>query len=212
MLQPATAKGLLQAALLRQQVALKGMTPLICGQGVECGAELLHHGLQHLVLTEPPPTLTCQRRGIPPALGQGNREGHSGADPRLALQHQTPSHLQGQLMADGEPESGAAETPGDVGLHLLEGGEQIDLLLPGYADPRIPHLQCQPMVLIAHLDGNLPRLGELHRVVEQIGDHLTHSHRVHAGVIRHLRSPRQRHVEPLAIGQGGMTPDDVADD
>ncbi|MNK83337.1 hypothetical protein D3C87_1031460 [compost metagenome] len=90
------------------------MTPLLGAHGGERGAELFHHGLQHLVLPEPPPVLTRQRRGIAAALGQGDREGHCGADPRLALQHQAAPHLQGQLMADGEPEPGAAKTPGDV--------------------------------------------------------------------------------------------------
>ena len=106
-------------------------------------------------------------------------------------------HFLGELMTDGKPKPGAAKPAIGVGLHLLERDEGGALLLQGDADPGIPDPEGQPVVFIIHLDGDRPCLGELHRVVQQIGDHLPHPYPVDAGQIRHRLPHRSVTLSPL---------------
>ncbi|MNH01779.1 hypothetical protein D3C79_610030 [compost metagenome] len=199
-------------ALLCQQASSERRLPLGGFQSMKPGAESFHHRLQHGVLAKPPPILPRQRRQIPLAVAQRDPESHPGSHPGLALQRQAAPHLLGQLVTDGEPEPGPAETPGDVRLDLLERGKQVGLFVLGDADPRVLDDERQPMVVIIDPDVYLPRLGEFHRIVKQVRDHLSDPNSIDAGLIRHLGPPGQGHAEPLAMGQGGMATDDIADD
>ena len=176
------------------------------------GPQPLHGALQGNIFAKQPPLLAGQRRGIPLTLAQRELEGEPGAVPRFALERQRAPHLLGQLVADGQAQPGATEASGYVGLHLLERGEQAILLLFGDTDAGVADRDGQSLGLQAHLDADLAPLGELDRIVEQVGEHLTHPHRIDAGLIRHLGAPVQRHSEPLAMGQGGMAADHVTDD
>ena len=84
------------------------------------------------------------------------------------------------------------------------------MLLFGDADAGIRHRDNQLLVVTADLDRNGALLGELHRIVEQIGNHLAHSDRIDIGQVGELILPLERDLQPLAVGQCGMAADHIA--
>ncbi len=130
-------------------------------------------------------------------------EDEARALPRARLRPDLTAHQLDQRAADGQAQAGAAEAAADRGVGLFEALEQPRLDLVVEADAGVADLEAQGSALQRpdpKLD--LARLGELHRIAEQVGQDLGHPHAVAAigpGGAR-VEAPAQRHA--VGVGRG----------
>src|SRR5260370_20764005 len=90
-----------------------------------------------------------------------------------------PARQMEQLLADRGPESGAAVAARSGAVFLHERLEDARVVLGSHADAGVSHLEGERRSLDSrqHADrgGDVPALGEFHRVAEQIDDDLAQS-------------------------------------
>jgi hypothetical protein len=111
----------------------------------------------------------------------GGRDGHleGQLDPEqaaralAAVRADVAAHQQGQALADGQAQAGAAEAPGGGDVGLLEGLEQVGHLLLADADAGVLHLEAQAQLPPRAGQHPHPQVhpavrGELHRVAQQV--------------------------------------------
>ena len=103
-----------------------------------------------------------------------------------------PSHQLHDLLADGEPESGAAEPASGGGIGLREGGEESPDLVGRNADAGVGDLDAKRerirvLSRAVHRDEDVPRIGELDRVPGEVEQHLPNSARVADDPARRIR-------------------------
>ncbi len=143
---------------------------------------------------------------------QPDGENEGAAHAGLALQPDLAAHQLHQAPADGQPETGAAVFAGGGHVRLGERLEQLAGLLLGHADAGVAHGELQ-LHLVAglfeqfDLEPDLALLGELHRVVDQVGEDLAEAERVAAQVLgdrgRHVGEELQAFLVGLLRGQRG---------
>ncbi|HUA19421.1 MAG TPA: hypothetical protein VMB25_11805 [Bryobacteraceae bacterium] len=92
-----------------------------------------------------------------------------------ALHPNTPAHHVHQAVGDGEAQSGAAELARIRTVHLRKGFENHALFFQGNADSRVGDRAVQQAGIFGGLlqpDRDGTGVGELHRVSNQVGQHL----------------------------------------
>ena len=123
---------------------------------------------------------------------------------RLADQPEPAAHELHQLPADGEPETGAAETARGRGVRLRERHEEALLVLVRDADPRVDDVEVERhpfgvLVQDRDPDDDLALGSELDRVGAEVHEHLTDP----GGVAEEARGYVGRDVDdeldPLAV-------------
>ncbi len=145
----------------------------------------------------------------------GEEEG--GPDPGLALEPDAAAHQLHQAAGDGEPEPGAAVLARGRHVGLGERLEELRGLLRRHAHPGVAHGELQ-LDLVAgplqQLDGepDLAALGELDRVVDEVGEDLSETQRVAAQVLGDRARDVDEELEPLVVGLLGRQRDDGGDD
>src|SRR6185312_14237326 len=117
-----------------------------------------------------------------------NRKPEHRTAPGFRTHSDLAAHQFDQLLADGQPQAGAAVAARDRGVGLREWLEQSSGLFGRQADARVAYREQQFVVRGAvaaaadpHRDATA--LGELDRVPDQVGEDLPHAHGVaaHAG-------------------------------
>jgi hypothetical protein len=111
--------------------------------------------------------------------GEGDRRAHV----RLALQPDLPVHHLDQAAADRQAQAGAAVLAGGGHVALREGLEQAVGLLPRHADAGVLHRKAELAPLARrlqrlHAQPDLPALGELDRIADQVGEDLPEAKRI----------------------------------
>src|SRR5664280_1978404 len=98
-------------------------------------------------------------------------------------------------MGNRQAESAAAKLAGGRGIHLMKLLEQARLLLGRQPDAGIGDVEANP-AWTGHLHGETDFSGwrELHRIAEQIGDHLADAQRISLYLAGQIR----RHFEQEA--------------
>src|SRR5437899_1003906 len=161
--------------------------------------------------------------GDDPARGPGGAqlepggEGERAARPGLALQPDASAHQLDEPPRDREPEPGAAVLARGGHVGLGEGLEEAGRLLSGHADPGVAHGELQLDLVAGALEQtdrepDLATLGELHRVVDQVGEDLSETERVTAQVLGDRARDVGEELQPLVVGLLGGERDDRADD
>ncbi len=98
----------------------------------------------------------------------------------LALRPDPAAHPLGQALADGQAEPGATVAAIRGGVHLAERLEEAVEAVGGDADAGVPDHEVQLVTPRRDLEGlhgdaDLARLRELHRVAQEIDQHLSHA-------------------------------------
>ena len=147
-------------------------------------------------------------------LGEVEAEGEAEAAALAgcAVHVEVAAHLFDQVARDREPQARAAEAPGHRAVALGEGLEEARALAGVHADAGVVdgEAEGQPAGVGRagfHLEPDLALCGELHRVAQQLGQHLPEAQRV----ADELRQPgRHGRVEGEALlpGPGGDRRDD----
>ena len=105
------------------------------------------------------------------------------------------------MAGDGKPEAGASKFATGGSIHLAERLEEAELIVGADANARVGNFKAQHRVGNRnHPQHHLALMGELDRVVQQIGQHLAQTPGVtaHMGKQPGLHQPQQ--PEPLAVG------------
>ena len=123
------------------------------------------------------------------------------AHAQLALDTNAPAHQLHQLARDGGAQAGAAETPAHRGIGLGEGIEDAFEAIGGDADAGVVHDQAQRARRAAHLQTHRTALGELHRIAQQIAQHLLQAQRVTLEVVAQRLGVVETQLEALALGR-----------
>jgi hypothetical protein len=177
-------------------------------QDAPVGGVVVHHQDRHVAEVR----LGRARRGVRRELHR-DAEPEARAAPGLALEADLAAQELHELAADGEPEAGAAEAPGERPVRLRERLEDLALAALGDADPGVGDAELEPAALRVragaraavvrqprHAHRHLAALGELDRVADQVHQHLAHAHRVRAHLARHLVLDEAGQLEALALG------------
>ena len=149
------------------------------------------------------------------AAGQTHPEPEVAALAEGAVGPRLTAHQARQMGGDGEPQPGAAETPGGGGVGLLEGPEQPAQRLGLDADAGVDDLEAQVHLgLVLGIDAGAQLhhagIGELDRVAEVVEQHLAEAGRVAAQHVRHV-GDIDDHLDPLLGGPVGDQRADLAD-
>ena len=166
---------------------------------------------------------TREAFGDDPAGGPGGAqlepggEGERAARAGLALQPDAPAHQLDEPPRDREPEPGAAVLARGGHVGLGEGLEEAGRLLSGHADPGVAHGELQLDLVAGTLEQtdrepDLATLGELDRVVDEVGEDLSETERVTAQVLGDRARDVGQELQPLVVGLLGGERDDRADD
>src|SRR5437660_7434921 len=166
---------------------------------------------------------TREAFGDDPAGGPGGAqlepggEGERAARAGLALQPDAPAHQLDEPPRDREPEPGAAVLARGRHVGLGEGLEEAGRLLSGHADPGVAHGELQLDLVAGTLEQtdrepDLATFGELHRVVDQVGEDLSETERITAQVLGDRARDVGQELQPLVVGLLGGERDDRADD
>ncbi len=115
--------------------------------------------------------------------GEVRREGKDASPRRDAFRRDPPAHQLHQPPGDGQPQAGAAVTPGDRVVRLSEWVEQGRQPLRLDPDPGVPDRKPEPDPLVGalirrHLDNDLSGLGELDRIAGEVDQDLAQPERV----------------------------------
>ena len=137
---------------------------------------------------------------------QRNHEAEGGALLRRAAHFDVTAHQAHQLLADRQPQAGAAEALRHRGGRLAEVLEQPALLLAGHADAAVAdgELDHRPAVALLQAAGAHPDpavAGELDRIGEQVGEHLAQPGRVAAQLRRDIRVRVHQHQVAVVAGR-----------
>ena len=145
-----------------------------------------------------------------------DRERERASRTELAGDGDLTAHQGDQLAADGKPQPCAAELPGGGGVCLGERLEDHRELVGGDADPGVGELEVHDDVVAvdrggSHAEHDLPDLGELDGVADQVGQHLTQTARVttHRGGDRVVEGRHQ--VQSLGLRGRDQEIHDVVD-
>ncbi len=156
---------------------------------------------------------------------EGNPDGEGGAGTRGRGDLDVAAHQFGQTLADGEPETGAAELAGCGGIALGEGGKQASQQLRFHSHAGIGDGERQPGFVLgsafAHereRDGALG--GELDGVSDQVGQDLPQPpgiafHRYGEVIVAGIIAPHAGGLQPHALllrrqgKQGGDVENDL---
>ncbi len=146
-------------------------------------------------------------------LGQGRdvhiqAEGEDGPLAQLGFKTDLASHLLYQLLGDDQTQASAAITARDGGVGLIEGLEQLALLLfrdadTGIADQYVePHLVAVAAAGLLYVHIHVATLGELDGVAGEVGQHLLQAHGIASEIVRHLGIYLQGEFELLVVSTG----------
>src|SRR5436305_15105839 len=91
-----------------------------------------------------------------------------------------------QLLADRQPESGAAEAPCCRAVGLREGLEKLPLFVERNADTGIFYAEAQHVCGACDPDQNRSRRCEFQRVVDEIAEDLADPHRIPGNARRYV--------------------------
>ena len=142
-----------------------------------------------------------RRRGSGLCL-ERQQEEELGALPDRARDADLAPHRLDEALADRQPEAGAAEAPRRRLVGLREGGEDRPDLVGRDADAGVADADREaPRLARRELDlqQDMPALGELERVVDEVAQHLRQAHGIAGDLVRHLGCDRGREVEPLRL-------------
>ena len=79
----------------------------------------------------------------------------------------------GDLLHDGETETGARDTAGDAGFDPLKAIEDPGQIFPGDADPFVAHRDDDVIAIVTRGNRNrASRRGVLHGIADEVGDRL----------------------------------------
>ena len=154
-------------------------------------------------------------------LGRVGRQRHGeeegGAHAWRAADIDLAAHQLHQLLADREPEAGAAVLARGGIVFLREGFEDCGQVLRLYALARVLDLEAhqrteQIAADLACADFDFAALGELHRVAEQVDDHLPQSLAIAAHRDVELRGQVADQLQPLDVRALGQDLDRILDD
>ncbi|HKH34598.1 MAG TPA: hypothetical protein VKA80_10630 [Beijerinckiaceae bacterium] len=112
------------------------------------------------------------------------------------------AHRLDEPLADRQPEPSAAESTRGRLVGLREGGEDRTDLVGRDADAGVADADREAPRLAGrklHLQEDVPALGELERVVDEIAQHLRQAHGIAGDLVRHLGCDRGRKIEPLRL-------------
>ena len=123
---------------------------------------------------------------------------------RLAADADLAAHQTYQMLADRQPEAGAAKLAGDRGIGLGERLEQPGGSFALDADAAVAYRELQRYAVAVllqqlHLQQDLAVVGEFHRVAEQIVQHLLQPQRVADQPARRLRVDFDEQLQPLFL-------------
>ena len=146
----------------------------------------------------------ARRHRLGRRLGGGGRdpEPEGAAEPRHAVHGDLAAHQLHQLARDGEPEPGAAALPGDRGVDLGEALEEPALGLLRDADAGVAHRHLEPPAprLVVEARHHAAGLGELHRVADEVHQHLPEPGGVADHRRRHPGRGRRDHLDVAVAG------------
>jgi hypothetical protein len=125
----------------------------------------------------------CRRRGRLARHAQWDPHRKQAASPRLTLNLDLTSHQLEQAMHGSKPQAESRVPPPRPCLQRRKGFEQMRQTLRRDADPCVADRHFQHNPLFARTDGprpqfHLARRRELHGIAQQLGDDLSHAHRV----------------------------------
>ena len=137
---------------------------------------------------------------------QRNHETERGALLRRAAHFDLSAHQAHKLLADRQPQAGAAEALRHRGGRLAEVLEQPALLLAGHADAAVAdgELDHRPAIALLQAAGAHPDpavAGELDRVGEQVGEHLAQPGRIAAQLRRQVGVRVHQHQVAVVAGR-----------
>src|SRR5262249_7132539 len=133
-----------------------------------------------------------------------------------AVDANLPAHDLDQPFRYREPKTGTAEFAADRAVDLTESLKQAMLLVLADADAGIRHREGQPghaCIRSAPFDrqNDMPRRGELDRVVEKVQQHLTQTAVVADDARRNIRAGQDSQVEMFLECRLANDRDDVVD-
>ena len=136
---------------------------------------------------------------------QPEREIERRADARLAFEPDATAHQLHQPAADGEAQAGAAVLARRRHVGLGERLEQLRRLLVRHPDPGVAHGTLQLHFLarafeLFDVDPDFATVGELHGVVDAIGQDLGQANRIAEQVLRDARRDVHQELESLLVG------------
>jgi len=128
----------------------------------------------------------------------------------------TSPHQRHQVAGNAQPQPGSAILAGGRTVHLPEGFKDHLLLIGRDADPGIGDGETQSGRALRflfrfrrHRHDHFPLLGELDRVADQIGQHLSQPSRIAYEHFRDVRDGLISQLQPLAMGLDSETSDRV---
>ncbi len=129
------------------------------------------------------------------AHAEPDREEERGPDAGLALEPDAAAHQLDQPAADRQPEAGAAVLARGGHVGLRERLEQLRRLLRRHADARVAHRELELHLLAGPLEQldvepDLAALGELHGVVDEVGQDLAEPQRIAEQMLGDRRARR----------------------
>ena len=137
--------------------------------------------------------------------------------PGLALEPDLAAHQLDQPAADGQAQPGAAVLAGGGHVGLGEGLEQFRRLLRGHADAGVAHGELELHLLAGvfeqfDLEPDLALLGELDRVVDEVGEDLAEPERIAEQILRESPSETSaRNSRPFSCAFWAVSGGDRAD-
>ena len=128
-----------------------------------------------------------------------------------------PAHQLDQLARDGQAEAGAAVLAGGGHVGLGERLEELRRLFTRHAHSGVAHGELELHLLAGlfeqfDLEPDLALLGELDRVVDEVGEDLAETKRVAAQLLGDGAGHVGEELEALVVGLLGREGDDGADD
>ena len=146
--------------------------------------------------------LPCTRRR---AHAEPDREVERRPGAGLAFEPDAAAHQLDQAAADRQAETGAAMLARRRHVGLRERLKQLRRLLGRHADPGVAHGALELHLLAGPLDQldvepNLAALGELHGVVDQVGQDLPETQRIAEQMFRDRRRDVRQELEALVVG------------
>ena len=139
---------------------------------------------------------------------QGQPDPERRALAEFALDADRSPHGLGQALANGKPQSGTAEFPGDGLVSLREGFEQDVEFLLRDADAAVGYRHDEMTGIVLHGDEHLAALGEFQRIVDQVGEDLVEADRIGQNRKRHARRHTRGKIE---VFRGGSFPEQAGD-
>lgn len=109
---------------------------------------------------------------------QRQRDGDARADALRAFKRDAPFHQPAQMLADREPEPGAARLSQPVRVALDKRLKEHLTLRFRNANARIGHTQCERAVDPARTHDDLARIRELERVAKEVVEYLRDANRI----------------------------------